>query len=552
MKAAYLKKGLCYLKKNSLKELIVKARERLYRDKMEKNYESWLQQNTPTQKDLEAQRHKIWKQNIKFSVIVPAYRTPEKYFRQMLNSVLKQTYTNWELCIADGGGEEESSLFHIIEEYKNRDARIRYKKLERNLGIAGNTNEALAMIKGNYVVLLDHDDLLTPNALYEAALYLERAPETDILYSNEDKVSADLKNYFSPHLKTDFNLDLFRSNNYICHLFIVSKAIAVKVSGFRGEFNGAQDYDFILRCVEETENIAHIKKILYHWRSHDLSTAENPESKMYAYKAGKNALAAHLKRAGIQGKVENTRNLGFYRIRYAVDMELVSIFVYAAHGERQVKRCVGQIMALAGKMPYEIFVLVGKGDREKHKNIHLQEPVKVVYCDNETKSDIYQEAVKKAKGKYYIFMEDAVEIKTVNFLEILFGAGSRNDIGAVGIRMFSKKRKVVHSGISRNRAGRFGYLFQGMDRIYSGYFQRSLLQQNVEAVSGLLAVSRRNFELVGGFEANKDGDLCDIAFCEKIIKEGMLIFYEPNVDALYIDRINKVSGYAGVMPGSLN
>ena len=251
---------------------------------------------------------------------VPAYRTPETFLRQMIDSLLAQTYGNWELCIANGSPDDEQ-MKQVLAEYTQRDSRIRVQELKENLGIAGNTNAALAMTEGEFAGILDHDDLLAPNALYEIALALEKDPELDAVYTDEDKVTTDLSEHFQPHLKPDFNLDLLRSNNYICHFFVARQSVIRKAGGFRQEFDGAQDHDFIFRCVEEAGKIGHVPEILYHWRTHKASTADNPASKMYAFEAGRRAIEAHLKRTGTEGTVTHTPDLGFFRVQYPVHGE---------------------------------------------------------------------------------------------------------------------------------------------------------------------------------------------------------------------------------------
>src|SRR5699024_2300838 len=216
-------------------------------------------------------------------------------------------------CIVNAS-PKDASMEYTLMEYARRDPRIRWKKLEENKGIAENTNEALAMTEGEYIGLLDHDDLLAPDALYEVAKVLEKEPETEVLYTDEDKVRGEDLEHFQPHLKPDFSPDLLRSNNYICHFFVVKRSILEKTGGFRREYDGAQDYDFIFRCTEQAGKIRHIPEVLYHWRTHEASTADNPESKLYAFEAGKRAIEANLKRSGLVGTVTHTKDYGFYRV----------------------------------------------------------------------------------------------------------------------------------------------------------------------------------------------------------------------------------------------
>ena len=248
----------------------------------------------------------------KFSIIVPAYETEPEFLRMMILSCLRQTYRNLELIIADGSGS--GAVESVVGEFK--DKRIVYKRLEKNEGISENTNAAIALSTGEYLSFLDHDDFIEQDALMEVASAIRDGAR--LVYTDEDKYDGDKNMFFCPNRKTDYNKDMFLSNNYICHLFTVSKKIAEKAGFFRKEFDGAQDYDFILRCIEAAgeDKIRHIPRVLYHWRTHSRSTAANPASKKYAYESGRRVLEDYLKRNNIAGSVEHTGHLGFYRINY--------------------------------------------------------------------------------------------------------------------------------------------------------------------------------------------------------------------------------------------
>ena len=264
------------------------------------------------------------------SIIVPVYNVEHEAFKATLESVLAQTYGNWELCVADGG---ENKVDAVIDEVMGDDARIRYVSLEANLGISGNSNQALDVASGEYVAFLDHDDILEPDALYEAANRIVNYG-ADMVYTDEDKVSPDLKRYFKPYRKPDYNKTLLLSNNYICHFCVINRKIVTEAGGFRSEYDGAQDYDLVLRIVsslmlKEKENsnsgrvedyICHVPKVLYHWRCHEGSTADNPQSKMYAYEAGRKALADFTFRMGWKADIRHNKHLGFYRIAYRNDV----------------------------------------------------------------------------------------------------------------------------------------------------------------------------------------------------------------------------------------
>lgn len=320
-----LNKTIHYVKKNGIKQAYYAARERMERMRKDSYHYEPVSEEV-----LQAQREKGAAFSCRFSILVPAYETPEKYLRAMVDSVLAQTYGNFELIIADAS--ESDRVKRVVASY--HDERILYKRLKENGGISVNTNQALKDAAGDYAALLDHDDLLTPDALYEMAQKIEEADKNGVklqlLYSDEDKCDAETSHFYEVHRKPAFNLDLLLSNNYICHFLVMECALMQKL-GFRSACDGAQDFDLVLRAVHEMCNedkaeitrklpIAHIPKVLYHWRSHAASTAENPESKRYAYDAGRRAVEDFLKISGWKGKVCHLRHLGFYRVEYEPDL----------------------------------------------------------------------------------------------------------------------------------------------------------------------------------------------------------------------------------------
>jgi len=331
---ANLKKTAYYLKRNGLVKTAYAVLERL-EERKQPPYEF-----VPVgEAVLKAQREEASDSSHfpTFSILVPTYRTKEIYLREMIVSLLEQSYPHWELILADATPDE--SVQEIARTYAEADKRVRYVKLEENAGIAENTNQACGYAKGDYVGLLDHDDLLTPDALYEMQKQIKNAKETgrelQLLYSDEDKCNGDGTEYYEPHFKEKFNLDLLLSNNYICH-FMVMKRELIQELRFRSDYDGAQDFDLVLRAaaklMDSEELIVHIPKVLYHWRCHTGSTAENPRSKLYAYEAGKRAVQDFADRAGWDVVVEDTPHLGFYQIRYNKDIFEVRPDVLAVGG----------------------------------------------------------------------------------------------------------------------------------------------------------------------------------------------------------------------------
>ena len=350
-----IRKGFRYMKHYGPKEFWIRLHERF--EPEEVPYGPWYRAYIPTEETLEIQRKQKFDYSPLISIAVPAYQTPVEFLRQMIESLIVQTYSNWELCIVNASPDNEE-MQKVLAEYSAGDSRVRFCNLKENLGIAENTNRAFAMTKGEFVGLLDHDDLLAPNALYEIVKILQDHPQADALYTDEDKVTTELDEHFQPHLKPDFNLDLLRSNNYICHFFVVRKSIVEKAGGFRKEFDGAQDYDFIFRCTENAGEVLHVPEILYHWRTHKASTADNPASKMYAFEAGKRAIEAHLERTGTKGEVSHTQDLGFYRVKYPVQGKpLVSVIIPNKDEKETLQTCLEMLEKNTGYQNLEIIIV---------------------------------------------------------------------------------------------------------------------------------------------------------------------------------------------------
>ena len=374
-----IQKGLRYLKHYGPREFWVRLCERM--EPEEVPYGPWFEKHRPALEELEHQRKKKWKNPPLISVAVPAYRTPPVFLEEMIRSLQEQTYPYWELCIANASPGEEG-MTEVLSRYAREDSRIRVKELPENLGIAENTNQAFAMASGEFAGLLDHDDLLAPQALYRVAqAILEEG--ADVVYTDEDKVTTDLSEHFQPHFKPDFNLDLLRSNNYITHFFVVRRTLVERVGGFRKEFDGAQDYDFIFRCVEASRKTVHIPEILYHWRTHKASTADNPASKMYAFEAGRRAIQAHLARSGVKGTVSSTKDLGFYRVEYPVQGEpLISVLIPNRDQKETLEKCLNSIWDKTTYSNYEILVVENNSTSEEifryYREIEKRPNVRVI------------------------------------------------------------------------------------------------------------------------------------------------------------------------------
>ena len=539
-----IKKGVRYLKHYGVKGFYARLLERF--EEREVEYQEWYEKHKLSEEELARQQKKKWKDPVVISVLVPAYRTPEVFLKQMMESVLLQTYPYLELCIADGSGTDDS-VEKVVKEYQKKDPRVRYRRLEKNEGIAGNTNAAIEMASGDYLALFDHDDLLSPNALFEVASAIEKE-KADVIYTDEDKVTSDLKEHFQPHFKPDFNPDLLCANNYICHLFVVKRSLALKLGGQDPAYDGAQDYDFIFRCTENAEKIVHVAKILYHWRVHQASTADNPSSKLYAFDAGKRAIEAHLARTGAKAEVSHTKDLGFYRVKYQVQGNpLVSIVIPNKDEKETLKKCLESIWKKTSYSNYEIILVENNSTtqeiRDYYKELDGKERVRVVYWDKEFNySAINNFGISHAKGEYILCLNNDITVISPDWMEELLANCQRPEVGIVGARLYYPDNTIQHAGIVLGMGGCAGSLFVGLARSRGGYLHKAALQQDLSAVTAAcFMVKKEVFEKAGGFEEKLAVAFNDVDFCLKVRHAGYLVVYDPYAELYHHE--SKTRGY---------
>ncbi len=533
-----VQKGLRYLKHYGIKEFWIRLHERFEPEEIP--YGPWYEAYVPDEAVLQKQRKVKFSQRPLISIVVPAYRTPVVFLRQMIDSLLLQTYSNWELCIANGSPEDEE-MQKVLIEYAEKDSRIRFQNLEENLGIAENTNAAFGMAEGEFVGLLDHDDLLAPNALYEVVCALEKAPEADVVYTDEDKVTTDLKEHFQPHLKPDFNLDLLRSNNYICHFFLVRRSIVETAGGFRREFDGAQDYDFIFRCVESARKVVHVPEILYHWRTHKASTADNPASKMYAFEAGKRAIEAHLQRTKTEGEVSHTPDLGFYRVKYPVKGNpMVSILIPNKDEKGTLEACIRSIREKTSYKNYEIIVIENNSTEEEtfsYYNELEKDGVQILRWEKEFNyAAINNFGAAHAAGEFLLFLNNDVTVITPEWLEELVGVCQRREVGAAGVKLLYPDNTIQHAGCVIGLGGIAGHLFVDMPANRTGYLHKASLLQDMSAVTAACMMMKKQvFEKVGGFTEKLAVAFNDVDLCLKVNQAGYLVVYDPYVQLYHME-----------------
>ena len=539
LKPYNIQKGLRYLKHYGPIEFWIRLCERM--EPEEVPYGPWFEKHKPSAEELERQRKKKWKNPPLISVAVPAYRTPPGFLEQMILSVKEQTYPHWELCIVNASRGEDG-MEQVLGRYAGGDERIRVKNLEENLGIAGNTNEALEMARGEFVGLLDHDDLLAPQALFRIAEALTADPQADAVYTDEDKVTTDLSEHFQPHFKPDFNLDLLRSNNYITHFFVVRTRLAREAGGFRREFDGAQDYDFIFRCTEEAKKVLHVPEVLYHWRTHKASTADNPASKMYAFEAGKRAIEAHLARCGQEGTVSLRKDLGFYRVEYPVQGEpLVSILIPNRDQKETLEKCLNSIWEKSTYNNYEILIVENNSSSPEifnyYREIEKRPGVRILtWKEGFNYSAINNFGEKSAAGDYLLFLNNDVEVINPRWIEELLGNCQRKEVGIVGAKLYYPDDTIQHAGTVIGIGGIAGHAFLNMPRSRTGYLHKASLQMDLSAVTAACMMMKRQvFEQLGGFEERLSVAFNDVDLCLRTVQAGYLVVYNPEVELYHYE-----------------
>jgi len=476
-----VKRALIYTKKNGIKSFIPRVK-RYFADK--DVLKVYYAKTALKSSDIKKQRNVKFQYEPLISIIIPLYNTPLNFFNELLDTITNQTYGNWELCLADGTGKETDVTKTCLELMK-KDKRIKYKMLENNGGISENTNAALAMATGEFIMLADHDDLLELDALYECVLAINNDMTIDSVYTDEDKVDLSGKKKAEPHLKPDFNIEYLRTNNYICHIFLTRREIALKVGGFSKEYDGAQDFDFILKCTEQSRTVHHVPRVLYHWRCHINSTAAKPESKLYAYEAGVKAVAKHYERCGIPATVRRNENFYGYYI-----------------AEREVPT-------------------------------GLTDDVKVI--SSQDVADI-NKIINESDNKYILLVSE--EIKTEDkTISRLMEYAMEEEVAAVTCKMYDKNNKVVQGPIMLGLDGLCYYSMTELDVDDPGYFRRSSEPQNVTVADYRCVMLKKDIVLAqGGLNEKLPLGLAVFEYSLLAEKDKMRTVFTPYTKVLYTGK----------------
>lgn len=529
--AENIRKATTYLKRNGLKGFFNRLKYGVA--KGSSNYSDWLLANKVTSKALEMQKEVKFSYAPIISVIVATFNTKEEFLKDMVDTVINQSYSNWELCIADGSTDDKVQEY--LENNYSNESRIKFTKLDDNYGISGNMNKALELATGDYVGLYDHDDMLELDCFYEIVLALQEY-QYDVLYTDEDKYDNDSKVFVDPNFKPDYSEDLLRSHNYITHFFCVNKKIIDEVGGLRSEYDGSQDYDFIFRCIEKANKVCHIPRILYHWRMHNLSTAQDPESKMYCYEAGKKAIESHYQRTGVKAKVEMMPKpyYGLYHTIYSTqDDPLVSILIPNMNHKKVLKTCIDSLYKVNNYKNFEIIIIENNSTEQEIFDYYKQlqkehNNVQVVTWQGEFNySAINNFGAKYANGEYLLLLNNDTEMMKPDALSEMVGCCMRPEVGVVGAKLLYEDDTVQHAGVVIGFSGYAGHVFNGINNNEYGFMRRAIINGNYSAVTGACLMTKKSiFESVGGLDEEFRVACNDVDYCLKVREKDYLVVYD--------------------------
>lgn len=510
--------------------------------------------NNLSDNEIDRQKEEKFDHDVTFSVVVPLYNTPADFLRDLISSVFNQTYVNWELCLADGSDVAQEHIKRIVSELSD-DSRIKYKSLGGNLGIALNTVAAYEMASGEYIVLMDHDDILPVNAFYELAVALDDLPDTDILYSDRLVFSDETKTILAYHFLPGFSPDYLRSMNYMSHLIVYSRKILQRVDFERPGYDGSQDYELLLRCIEQTDQILHIPKVLCLCRASPGSVALNPEDKMYAYDAGRKAITEHIHRIGFPGEVEFLKRLYAYRIHYQVKTPKITLVIPNRDHHEDLKRCLNSVLNLSTYSNFDIKIIENNSQEQAifdyYEALSSEPKVKVLIADIEEFNYSYLNnfAIQHSDSEYMILLNNDIEVITPNWIEEMLMFAQRPDVGAVGAKLLYKEDSIQHCGLviglDGGLANNYG-VKKGADEL--GYMHSLVLPQNYSAVTAAcLMVSRENYLAVGGLdEVDYKVALNDVDFCLKLREMGLYNVWTPYARLYHLESATRGSDELGI------
>ncbi len=509
-------------------------------------YRAWLAAHVLTQEQLQQQREEVADLSFQptISIVMPVYNTDETWLRRAVASVRNQVYPRWELCVCDDGSSQ-ARVGELLTEFAQDDPRIHINTNERNMGIAGASNQALALATGEFVGLLDHDDELSPDALFEVVRYLNAHPDTDLVYSDEDKIDPQGQR-MQPFFKPDWSPDMLLSFMYTCHFSVYRRECLLEVGGFDPDCNGSQDYDLALKVTERTQAIGHIPKILYHWRIVPGSIAEQAMNKLYAYEAGKRALTAALERRGISGSVEDTfglkEGLGFYRVRRSCDTsQLVSIIIPTRDRLDLLSRCIASIETYTTYPTYEIVIVDNDSVEQQTLDYFQHTPHRVIQFGGDFHfSRMMNAAVEQVSGNLILFLNNDIEVLSAEWLNALVEQACRPEVGAVGTKLLYPNHAVQHAGVIIGLCEFAGHSHRHVSGFQHGYWGSIDIIRNYSAVTAACLMMRRSLFLeMDGFDEAFQYAYQDVDLCLRLRDKGLLSVYTPYAPLVHYESASR-------------
>ena len=497
----------------------------------------------PLKRELKAQREAVFPYMPKISIIVPLYNTPEKFLKEMIDSVYNQSYSNWQLVLADASDKDLPHIKKVVDSYG--DSRIVYEKLAENKGISENTNKGFALADGDYLALLDHDDVILPNAIYENVKAINETG-AQVLYSDEITLDGELKHLIQFHFKIDYAPDFLRGVNYITHFLVFERKLFEQVGAYEdATYDGAQDFDLTLRLSEKANKVHHIPKVLYYWRGHAGSTANDMSTKMYAFEAGRKAIQAHLDRIGLKGQVSIQKYPGSYRTVYEVDGNpQVSIVIPNKDHIEDLSRCIDSIFALGGWDNVQVIVVENNSTEKEtfeyyEKITARNSKVQVVYYKGGFNfSAICNFGVQFATGDHILLLNNDVEFVSENFVKEMLSYSQRSDVGAVGAKLYYPDGYLQHAGVIIGINGSAGHSHKGLAdaRNNTGDMYRLVTTQNYLAVTGAcLMVKTELYKKFPLDEENFAVAYNDVDFCLRLYEAGYLNVFTPYSEGIHYE-----------------
>lgn len=535
MNTKLIKKGIASIRQYGFKVTYYRT---VNRKKRQEQAELFMRDMIFTDNERVQQRNYRFGNAAKISILVPLYNTKAEFLKELIESVMEQTYYNWELCLADASDSGYEYISKLVTDYMRVDDRIFYKKLEKNGGISENTNACARLATGDYIALLDHDDLLAPNALFEAALAIEKG--ADFIYTDEMTFEGEILNPISIHFKPDFAPDNLRSNNYICHLSVFSKELFEKAGKFSSDCDGSQDYDIILRLTEQAENIVHIPKVLYYWRSHNASVASDIEAKPYCITSAIEAVDRHLERIGIDGEAQRIpKAVSVYKIKYdVIGNPKVAVIIAANSTAAELDKCIASVIERAEYQNFEVIISENSKASNKFEAVHKKyknnDNIKIVkYSEKYDYALACNCAAGQTDAEYLLFVDATCSVASYGFIKEMLMYAQRKDVGAVGGKIISHGKKILNAGYVLGLYGSAGNVFYGATDGDPGYMYKLYYAQNYSAVSSsLMMIKKEKFFSVSGFSNEYKNSYYDVDMCLNLLKNGYVNVFIPFASAV--------------------